>query len=139
MTDYASLTDAELNRRIAEAAGYTVQRIANPQTMSFREGLHEYILLSPRGVPVHPDGAVGSEESAWATSPRWSNDVGAAMSLLADADVWSWKVEKNTEETIDGSEIVTDYWVEIGRFKRGSESLTRAIALAWLAWKEGAG
>lgn len=107
------MTDAELNRRIAKALGWTV--------------MHNYItgwFLQPPGrSPGQP--FAKTEEEAWGEAPDYAHDGNAMLELLGAVEV----------HNIDMRRWVRGEWrVSFGGSDyKYDKSLPRAVALAALA------
>lgn len=128
MTDYAELTDAELNQHIAQAREYLLS--ANDP--------NNWTVLDPDRIQI--TGFHTYPAQAWAAVPNWAGDVGEAMKLLEDVLGFTVQNDENEDEL--------RYFVQIrfidsqglrGGCRVYRDRLPRAIAECWLMWKEGAG
>lgn len=126
MTDYAAMSDAELNRAIAEKREYLLSAI-DP---------NNWTVLDPDRMPI--TGYHTYPAQAWEAVPNWAGDVGEAMKLLESES--DYIIQKDSED-----EDELRYSVQIGFVNpsglRGGcrtygESLPRAIAECWLMLKE---
>lgn len=136
MTDYATLTDAEINRRIAEALGYRTEKIAERDVFIFKGIRLEWRLVTPHELRDNSEQASASEVLAWERTPMWSTNVANALELLDQCP--EYIIWKDTYKDKQG-DVEIHYRLQIGETMRPSRydmSLPRAICEAWLAWKE---
>lgn len=147
MTTYSKSEDRELNRRIAELRGHRIEwRDDIREYAPYGEGSYIDGVFHSGFVEIRPDDkpdtvytidteGYDTADEAWNTVPRWSRDIDEAMELLNERR--SFIIYKNTYTDENGKERI-DYSVGIEGTtpEHHTTSLPRAIALAWLSWRE---
>ncbi len=152
MTDYAAMTDAELNRRVAEALGYRVEfhehtsRREDSYGESWLSGDYPgYVCLDPdetyeSAYREYEDGfpeGFDTEELAWENGVAYA-EYSPSFSLFENQVTFTL--------TQNMSAAPEARWVAyIGSDIRNAQYVVtaaanaRGLAECWLAWKEGAG
>ena len=128
MTDYASISNEELRRVIAERLGYAVV---------YHTSAVAWHLFDPAGVRIeHPKSLV--EEDAWGYTPNWPEDLNAAFSLISN--FFNLHLEIITREDQNGVQRMWRCVYGMTNDSREGYSLfeypARAVCLAWLAWSD---
>jgi hypothetical protein len=143
VSDYTVLTDAEINRRIAQALGYRVEwresgsfRIIDDPYESYSVKTPGYVLIDPKG--VQDDESHDTEDEAWCDAPDWfCNIVWNPIELLDGCK--SFIIWKNTYTAENNKEVIEySIGIEGSMDNHYRLPLARAICEAWLAWKEAA-
>ena len=138
MTDYASMTDEQINRTIADKLGFEVISVSNKfgvwwalrdgEGTYYEDGIDNYYPPNRRTV-----------ESAWDDLPDWSQDLNKAIGLIPTHENNDFINLKFSLEYLVFSKVwlVTLWGKSLKRYDADHpHNPARAICEAWLKWKD---
>jgi hypothetical protein len=127
-TDYAKLSDRELDRAIAEALGYEIYHYDKDYPAKCY-----YMLMDGDGDFSHKERK--TEADAWEDIPHWATEYATAFELADEAQ----HDHPNVDITIQRHGTWGQYQCRIGNYHHEIESWgetpARALCIAWLNWQ----